>query len=64
MKEKIKAILKILLKRDEKPKAYWIRIPAKFHTDKERHEFVQQTINFVNKKTTTQTTTVIYEAIN
>ena len=54
VRKKIKKILEILLTaEDKRPEAFWIRIPERFVTEKERHNFIQQTINFVNRKTRT-----------
>jgi len=59
VKHKIKKIWKILfLEESEKPKTFWISIPEYFQTEDEKHKFIQNTINFVNRKTKTTNKTV------
>tara|TARA_R110000787_G_scaffold50085_3_gene119702 strand:+ start:587 stop:736 length:150 start_codon:yes stop_codon:yes gene_type:complete len=42
----------------EKSKTFWISIPEHFTNEKEKNEFIQQTITFVNRKTKTKNKTI------
>ena len=61
MKHRLKKIFSLLFTDEgREPKAYWIRIPQRFHNEKEKNEFLQKTITFVNNKTKINIKTIPY----